>query len=125
MDSNSKLTILGVSVSGALIAVGGLMFWKWLKHRNGHHHGGHNHGGHHHGHQKLFDDINVWLAAHYASPSEHEFVPKAYKDALDFPVWLANVCKKQLSVSCHIFALRITNSILMQFNFWVRLYYVG
>ncbi len=70
------------------------MLWKWLKRRQHLHHQDSGHGHHH----STFDDISIMLAYHYAPPSEYEFVPAAFKDTLDYPVRLANICKRQKTV---------------------------
>ena len=96
MAVSNKSLLLVLSASGAVATVGGLMFWKWLKHhRDGHHHSSGGHGHHH----STFDNINIMLAYHYAPPSVYECVPESLKSALDYTSRLANICKRQKTVS--------------------------
>ena len=101
MDGKTQSLLV---VSGAVAALGGFLFWRWRRKRGLHSHGGHHHGegGHGHGHHgpSLFNDVNVWMGFHYASPDDYVVISPVPEAALNYPVRLANICKKQKSVSC-------------------------
>ena len=96
------------SASGAVLTLGDLMVWQWLKRRpniNDHHHGHHSGGN--------FNDTNVWLAYHYSSPSDYDVSP-AFKEALDYPARLADLCKKDNTYRINMWSFTIATP----FNMW-------
>ncbi len=97
MDARAQSLLIVASASGAVLTLGGIMVWQWLKRnrsKDGHH--GHHH--HHGGQQSMFSDVNVWLAYHYAPQSDYDNIPTTMKDTLDYPVRLAEICKKNKTV---------------------------
>ena len=70
---------------------GGLLLWKWWKKRalcdNPY---------------ELDKNVDEYMAFHYASPLEYIAFSFGPKDALDFPVRCAELCKKYKSVSSFI-----------------------
>lgn len=88
MDSH-KVQLLAASATTAAIAVGGMMMYKWIKHR----HGNHNHS------SNRFDDFNVWCGSHYGPDSAWEGLNVELKDSMKYHVRLAEICQKYKQVT--------------------------
>ena len=88
MDRHSLL-VSGAVLSGlAGLAGGGLLLWRWLRCRNRDDNP-----------YETAKSVNEYMGFHYASPSEYISFSFAPKDAMEFPLRCAELCRKHKSVS--------------------------